>query len=901
MTLPSRFISWLRATLYRPGMESEMDTELRFHLEAYADDLVRTGVPHQEALRRARLEFGAIERAKEECREARGVTFIETLSHDLRHAVRLLRKNPSFATVAMLTLALGIGANTAVFSVIDAVLFRPLPVSAPHELLDVYNTKPGEMFDHAPLAYPDYADFRDNNKTFAGLLAFAPNFLALERNSENEMILVEAVSGNYFDVLGLKPVLGRTFDAAQAVAPGGYPCVVLSYTAWQQKFNADPAIVGKTIRLNGIVLAVLGVAPRDFFGLMRGLSPALWVPVTMDSTLHMGDPLQDRGSQWLFVTGRLNPGVSAAQAQAELKTIASRLEREYPKSNQSRGVELLPASQVKIMPEIDSALYATSYVVIAFVALILLIACANLAGMLLARGSVRRKEIALRVALGAGRRRLIRQLLTESLLLSLVGGALGLFLTIFFDRAVSRALQELHLGVPIQVGLALTLNFRVFMYTLIAVTGATLLFGLVPALKASDVNLNSGLKDEAGCGRSKHRTLKALVVAQVASSLLLLICAGLSLRSMRNAFRVDPGFKSDGVITASFYPSLAGMNADQAVSFYNDLTSRVRGLPGVQSVALTQRLPLTLGIQVSTCAPQGKDTGPLERWPHVDRSSVGPGYFRTMQIPVLRGHEFTERDTSMSPRVVIINEALANLFWPGREAIGQKVRFGADEKYAEVVGVTPNGKYRTLGEKARPYIYRPVRQQADQDLILLARVAIDANDARDTAAAPVAIATLRQSLREFEQQVPAMQFESLEDRISVSLLLPRVAASLFGFLGLLGLALASIGLYGVIAYTTSQRTHEIGIRMALGAKSREILQLILRQGLILGAAGVAIGLAAAFAITRLLTVMLYGISATDAVTFLGISLLLLLISLVASYIPARRATRVDPLVALRYE
>jgi predicted permease len=898
MTLPSRFISWLRATLYRPNMENEMDTELRFHLEAYADDLLRNGVPRQEALRRARLEFGAIERAKEECREARGVTFLETLSHDLRHAVRLLRKNPGFTAVAVLTLALGIGANSAVFSVIDAVLFRPLPVSAPQELLDVYNTKPGELFADAPLSYPDYIDIRDSNKTFAGLLGFAPNFLALEGNGEGEMISMEEVSGNYFDVLGVKPILGRTFDVSQANAPGGYPCVVLSYNAWQRKFNADPGIVGKTVRLNGNVLTILGVAPRNFFGLLRGLSPALWVPVTMDSTLHTGEPLQDRGSQWLFVIGRLNPGVSATQAQAELKTIATGLERQYPKSNQQRGIELIPTSQVKIMPEIDGALYATSYVVIAFVTLILLIACANLAGMLLARASVRRKEIALRIALGAGRRRLIRQLLTESLLLSLLGGALGLFLTVFFDKAVSSALQELHLGVPIQVGLALTLDFRVFMYTLIAVTGATLLFGLVPALKASNVNLNSGLKDETGGGRSKHRTLKALVVAQVATSLLLLICAGLSLRSMRNAFRVDPGFKPAGVITASFYPSLAGMNADQAGSFYNDLTSRVRALPGVQSVALTQRLPLTLGIQISTCAPQGKDTGPLDRWPHVDRSSVGPAYFQTMQIPILRGREFTETDTATSPLVVIVNEALANLFWPGQEAIGQKVRFGVDEKYAEVVGLTPNGKYRTLGEKARPYIYRHVRQQADPDLILLARMANDASEARNAAAAPAA---LRQSVREFEHQVPAMQFESLEDRISISLLLPRAAASLFGFLGLLGLALAAIGLYGVIAYTTSQRTHEIGIRMALGAKSPEILQLILRQGLVLGVVGVAIGLAAALAATRLLSIVLYGISATDAITFLGISLFLLLVSLLASYIPARRATRVDPLVALRYE
>jgi macrolide transport system ATP-binding/permease protein len=895
MTLWARFRSWLGATWQRPRMESEMDAELRFHLEAYADDLVRSGLPRHEALRRAHMEFGGIESAKEECREARGVSFFETLTQDLRHGARMLRKNPGFTTIAIFTLALGIGANTAIFSVIDAVLFRPLPVNAPHELVDLYNNSPGEMFEYAPLSYPDYIDFRDNNKTLGGLLGFAPNFLALERNGESEMVSVEAVTGNYFDVLGVKPVLGRTFDAAQDAAPGGYPFVVLSYTEWQRKFNADPAIMGKTVRLNGHILTILGVAPRDFSGLMRGLSPALWVPITMDSTLHMGDPLPDRGSQWLFVTGRLNPGVSAGQTQAELATVASRLALQYPKSNHDRTAKILPASQVKIMPEVDGALYAASYVVIGFVGLILLIACANLAGMLLARASVRRKEIALRVALGAGRLRLIRQLLTESLLLAVLGGALGLFLTVFFDSAVSGALQGMHLGVPIQLGLTLSLDTRVFVFTLIAVTAATLLFGLVPAFKASNVAVNAGLKEEtvgSGGSRSKHRTLKFLVVGQMATSLLLLICAGLSVRSMQNAFRVDPGFKPDGVITSSFYPSLAGMNGPQAASFYEELTARVRSLPGVQSVGLTERLPLTFVIQVSRCAPQGKDTVPIEQWQYVDRSGAGPGYFQTMQIPILQGREFMEADTSSSPLVVIVNQALANLFWPGQDAIGHKVRFGDDEKYAEVVGVARDGKYRTLGEQARPFIYRPVQQQGNPDLILLTRVTGDPH---------TAFAALREALFEFEHKVPVMQLESLNHRISISLLLPRAGASLFGLLGLLGLVLASVGLYGVIAYTTSQRTHEIGIRMTLGAKPQEILHLILRQGLILAAVGIAAGLAGALAMTRLLSVMLYGVSATDTMTFVGISLFLLLVSLLASYFPARRAMRVDPMVALRHE
>lgn len=841
------------------------------------------------------MKLGGVEQTKESYRDRRGLPLLDTLLQDLRYGVRTMRKNPGFTCVAVLTLALGIGANTAIFSVINAVLFRPLRVTAPQELIDLYNSSPGEMFNYAPLAYPDYVDFRDNNRTLDGLLGFAPNFVALERNGESEMITAEAVTGNYFDVLGVKPLLGRTFDATRDSVAGGYPVVVLSCITWERKFNADPEIVGKTVRLNGNILTIVGVAPRNFLGLMRGVSPGMWLPVSMDPTLHLGDPLQDRGSQWLFVTGRLKPGVSVTQAQAELKTIADGLALQYPKSNKNRGAEVLPASQVKIMPEVDSALYITSYVILAFVGLILLIACANIAGMLLARASVRRREIALRLALGASRLRLIRQLLTESSLLAMLGGSLGLLLTILFDKTLSRALQELRIGVPIQMGLGLALDIRVFAFTLIAITGATLLFGVVPAFKASSVTLGSALKEEAtsaGGSRPKQRTLKVLVVGQVAISLVLLICAGLSLRSMRNAFRVNPGFKSDGVVTASFYPSLAGLNETQSLSFYQRLTADIRSLPGVQSVGLGERLPLTFVIQISRCAPQGKDTGPIEQWQYVDRSGAGPGYFETMQIPILRGREFTEHDTSSSPFVIIINQTLANLFWPGQNPIGQKVRFTKDEKYSEVVGVARDGKYRTLGEQSRPFVYRPVQQLANPDLTLLARVSGDPRQL---------FAALRDDARQIDSKVPVMQLQSLEERISISLLLPRAGASLFGMLGLLGLTLASVGLYGVIAYTASQRTHEIGIRMALGAKPREILQLILRQGLFLALAGVAAGLAAALAMTRVLSIMLYGISATDMTTFAGVSLFLLLVVLLASYLPARRAMRVDPMVALRYE
>ena len=891
-----------RAWLWRVGAlagkerrERELSTEMESHLQMHIEDSVRAGMSPERARREALMKLGGIEQTKENYRERRGLPLLETLLQDVRYGFRMLRKNPGFTAVAVITLAVGIGANTALFSVINAVLFRPLPVAAPHELLNVYNSSPGEMFDHIPLAYPDYADFRDNSNTLSGLLGFAPNSLALDRNGESEMVSTEGVTSNYFEVLGVRPVLGRFFDPHHDLAPGSYPVVVLSYNSWQRKFNADPAIVGTTIRLNGNLLAVIGVAPASFTGLMRGITPAMWIPLSMDGILHMGDPVEDRSSQWLFVTGRLKPGVSGAQAQAELKAMADRLAFEYPKSNKDRTIVTLPASQVKIIPEIDGPLYAASFVLLAFVGLILLIACANLAGMLLARASVRKKEIAVRLALGAGRSRLIRQLLTESLLLSLLGGCLGLLLTILFDQALSDALQGLQLVIPVQVGLGLALDFRVFIFTLVAVTCATLLFGLVPAFKCSRLAVSSALKEEAssaGGSRSKHRTLNILVVGQVAVSLLLLICAGLSVRSMRNAFRVDPGFNPKNVATAAFFPSYVGMNAAQSAAFYKALADRVQALPGVRSVAFAERLPLTFVIQVTTCAPQGKDSEPRQQWQNVDRSGVGAGYFRTMEIPIQRGREFTEQDTASSPPVVIVNQRLANLFWPGQNPIAQKVRFGGDDKYSEVVGVAADGKYRTLGEQSRPFIYRPAQQQGNPDLSLLVRFAGDAR--------PV-FKAIREDSRQIDSKVPVMQLQSLEDKVSVSLLLPQIGATFFGLLGMLGLVLASVGLYGVIAYTASQRTHEIGIRMALGAKPLEILRLILRQGLILALVGVAAGLLAALAITRVLSTMLYGISATDAVTFVGISLFLLFVALTASYIPANRAMRVNPMVALRYE
>jgi len=897
MPILSRVTSLLRNLIQRRRADEALDAEVQGYVEMIAEEKMSAGMNPEEARRAARMEAGGVEQVKESVRAVRAGIWLDTFAQDLRYAARMLRKNPGFTLIAVLTLGLGIGANTAIFSFIDAILYKPLPVTAPEQLVDLYNfdAKYVDDFKYVPLSFPDYKDLRDQNHSFSSLLAFDETGIAIQGAEESQIVPAECVTENYFETLGVKLVLGRGFDPSPKHAPGDAPEVVLSYTTWQRRFGGDPNIVGRTMVINGTSMTVVGVAPSDFFGAFRGISPDLWLPMSMDAALHLNDPLDDRGSNWLVSLGRLKPGVSVAQAQAEVATIAAQLEKEYPKTNKDRLIKILPANQVKFQPDLDTTVSATSYVLLGLVGLVLLIACANLAGMLLARAAGRTKEIAVRMALGAGRLRLIRQMLTESLLLSLLGGLCALLLTVAFNRALTRFLEAINLPFPIHLVLGLNVNGRVLGYTIAMVVGTTLLFGMIPALRASRGAIPSAMNEQGRSStgtRKKHRTLNVLVVSQIAISLLLLICAGLSFRSLRNAYRVSPGFDPSNVVTATFLPSMNGYTRTQIDSFYRRLGDRIRPLPGVSSLAFAGSVPLNLTIQVTACAPQGQDSQPPEKWPHLDRSAVGPDYFATMRIPILQGREFAEQDNATAPFVVIVNEAAAKQFWPGQNPLGQKVRFEGEDKYSEVVGVARDGKYRTLGETQRSFVYRAIAQSENTDQILIVRIAGDPR--------PVT-SQIREIARQLDSKIPMLRLQTLEERTAISLLLPRTGAALFGLFGLLGLVLASVGLYGVIAYTASQRTHEIGIRMALGARPRQILELIIRQGLTLAAFGIAIGLAGAFAATRVLSVMLYGVSARDPVTFAAISLVLIFIAILACYVPARRAMSVDPMVALRYE
>ncbi|HUK52213.1 MAG TPA: ABC transporter permease [Candidatus Binatia bacterium] len=815
-------------------------------------------------------------------------TFLE----DLRFGIRMQSKSPSFAIVAILTLSVGIGLNTAIFSVVNGVLFKPLPVRAPGELMAVFNLAPtGQLVTHEPMAYPDYKDLRDQSRSFSGLVGHDLIFLAVERGDESQMVTAEMVTENYFQTLGVQPMLGRGFLPEEGRVPGDDPVVVLSAATWRQRFGGDPGIVGRSIHVNGVAMTIVGVAPPNFPGMVRGIGTEMWVPMMMRTELHAGDGLTNRRSRWMFCLGRLAPGVTPQEAQAELSTIAARLQKQYPDTNKDRKVGLLPASEVKIMPGVDRVLYAVSAVMMIIVGLVLLIACANVANMMLARAAGRRKEMAVRQALGAGRGRLCRQLLTESLLLAIPGGLLGLLAGTWTNRV----LNQFQLPGPVKFALGLSLDLRVLAFTFVVSVATVVFFGLAPVLRTWREDLAGTLKDEsagASSTREKRTLHQALVVGQVALSLVLLICAGLSLRSMQNAGRIYPGFDARGVADASLDVGLRGYTQAAGEAFYRQLRERAGTLPGVEAVAFANAVPLSFEVRTTSAAAEGRDAAPEKEWPEVDTASVGPGYFETMRIPLLRGRGFSDSDTAQAPKIAVVNQALAGRFWPGEDPIGKRIRVERQEGYYQVVGVAADGKYRTLGEEQRSYLYLSLLQNYESGQILLVRTAGDPS---------TLLPLLRQKARELDEHVPIVRLQTLEEATGVSLLLPRAGAGLFGLFGLLGVVLAAAGIYGVTAFAAAQRTQEMGIRRALGAQQSDILKLLVGQGVTVTLVGIGIGLAVAIGFTRVLSAILYGVTPTDVGTLGSVSLLFLGISALACYLPARRALRVDPVLVLRKE
>jgi len=814
---------------------------------------------------------------------------------DLRYAVRLLRRNPLFALTAVLSLAIGIGANTTIFTIANALLFKPpLGVADASRLVDVGRSQDGQGFDNG--SYSNYLDIRARNTVFSGIYAYrlGPEPMSLRGKDGAERIYGEMVSTNYFNVLGTPPHIGRLFTSDDSEQPAATPLAVLSHRFWMRRFNGDPAIVGQTLVLNGRPFMVIGVTPEGFHG-TTVLTSDLWVPVNMVGELASRLPpaiLTSRESAWLVMGARLKPGVTVGQAQAELANIGRALEQEFPDANRGKGLRVVASSPV---PGDGAPVAAFMAVLMAIVMLVLAIACANVAGVLLARATTRRREIAVRLAIGAGRGRLIRQMLVESTLLFLIGGSGGLVLA----RLMTGALLSLLPAVPLPIDVTLALDGRAVVFTLTLSLVAAILSGLAPAFHASRAEVVGALKSDTQGGPERIWLRHAFVVSQVALSIVLVVGAGLFARALQRASEIDPGFDPHGVELATLDLSLGGYTADTGRVFARELIRRVRETPGVQAAALSAVMPLgDRGIGLGGLAVPGVELRNGRRFFDVDWNVITPGYFATMKMALSTGRDFSDADREGTPSVVIVNETAARQWWPRQDALGKTLlqetgRPDAPDavRTLTVVGVARDSKYRNLGEDPRPFVYVPIQQQYMSRTVIAARSAHGQRLAGE----------LRALLASMNPNLPIVQALTFDAYSRLGLLPQRIAASVAGSLGLVGVLLAAIGIYGVTAYMVSSRTREIGIRMALGAERASVVRMVLRQGLTLTMIGAAIGLAVAAAASRLLGSLLFGVGATDPLTFIGSTLLFFVVGAAACYVPARRATAIGAMDALRYD
>ena len=812
---------------------------------------------------------------------------MERLLHDVRYGSRQLLKHPVFTILAVVSLALGIGANTAIFSLVNTVLLRPLPVKEPSQLIEVYGSL-NNGADFSIQSYLNYKDYRDRNDVFSGLFVYRIVVASLSHSGSNERVWGYLASGNYFEVLGVKPILGRSFLPEEDQTPGSHPVVVLSYTCWQKRFAGDPAIVGRTILLNNHTFTVIGVAPKGFIGTEVAYAPEYWAPMMMAKVIEPGSRwLDSRDSNNLFMIGRMKPGVTPAQVKASLDAITLQLGKEYPAENEGRGITL--SRPGLFIPSIRDASITFAGVLMVIVGLVLLLACVNLANLQLARATSRRKEIAIRLAVGASRGRLVRQLLTEGVLLSLAGGALGLMLAAWINWLVGG------IKLPLDVALVfdLPLDWRVLLFTLGLSIFTGVVFSLLPALQSSKPALVPSLKDDAKLGGFRRSRLRnSLVVAQVSLSLVLLVCAGLIVRSLQAAQKMRPGFDTQAAIAISFDVGLQGYEEAKGRAFHHQILDRVRAVPGVRAAALTSNLPLALNYNSSSVYLEGQPAVGSGRLPTCIPMSVSPGFFETMGI-ALRGRDFADSEDKLEARVAVVNETFAKKFFPGIDPIGKRFNFsGPKDPLWQIIGVCSDGKYNTLAETPQPAVFRPQFRDYDTVVTLVARTEGDPRSM---------IAPLRKEFQEMDPTLPLYDIKTLTEHMKIPLFPARMAANVLGSFGVLALVLAAIGIYGVMSYVVAGRTREIGLRMALGAQLRHVRQLILGQGMILASIGLAIGLVIVFILARFLTSMLYGVSPTDPITFITITFLLAGVALVACYIPARRAARVDPMVALREE
>ncbi|MGA2596629.1 MAG: ABC transporter permease [Bryobacteraceae bacterium] len=873
--------------------DRDLEQEIQFHLAEEARLLEGRGEGIEEARESARREFGNITLVKEVTREMWGWQSLETLFKDVTYGIRQLRRSRSFTVIAVITLALGIGANTAIFSVIHSLLWRPLPVpSADRIAVLAFEQKGGTLQNE--FSIPDYDDIREQSKAvFSGLLGYGMSMDGLTVDGKTAHLYTNYVTGNYFSTLGVQPALGRLILPSEGKHPGDDPVLMLGYGYWKERFNCDPGVLGKKVKVNGHLLTIVGVTPEGFHGLYSLIDTQGYMPVSM-STIEAdaGDPMNDRAARSLRIFGKLRPGVTLQQAGSQLAVVAGALSKAYPKTDEGLALKIFAERDARPEPDTDNTMATVATLFLVFTGLVLLLACINVANMLMVRASVRQREMAVRAALGAARVRLIRQLLTESLVLALLGGVGGVLVGLW----LSRVLASIHLDTPVPFLLDFHFDWSVFGFALTAAILTGCMVGLVPAIRASRNNLATVLQSG---GRSiiagRNRLRSALVVVQVGASLMLLIAAGLFMRSLDMAQKADLGFDPNQVVNLSFDANEAGYNEAQGRQFTSALLDRVRATTGVVSASLAFSVPMGYYTTEDQLQIPGYQQPKGAAAPDSRYNVISPGYFATMRIPILRGRDISERDTAASQHVAMINESMAKTYWPGQDPIGKQFIAMQDPKHPlEIIGVVRNSRDRGFSGPVKPYFFQALSQNYS---------AVETLQVRTVGPPEQTIGDLQRLIDTLAPGMPVFTVQTMKQSLYTlnGLLRYQMGAALAAGLGMLGLILAVVGLYGVVSYAAAQRTHEIGIRMALGARAGEILSMIVRQGLVLVGAGVVLGLAAASAGAMLIRDFFVGVSATDPLVYVGVTVLLGAVGLAACYIPARRATRTDPMMALRVE
>jgi predicted permease len=897
MPLFSKTRSFLRNLFLRRRVEQDLDREVHSHLEMLADENARGGMDRKEAERAARIELGGIEQVKEQVREQRIGNWLRSILSDCRYALRQLRKNPGLTATVVVTFALGVGVNTALFSLVNGWLLRPLPVASPEQITVLASQQ--KEGSNGNFSYPDFLDFQKQTQGFSDLFGFATAIGGVKASGEPKEIAYSCVTGNYFSALGVKPALGRLFFPGEGEKSGEALLVVLGYSFWQKNFAGDPAVIGQSIRVNGTEASVLGVVSKEFRGTLSYIDMDAYLPL---NALPLSDNSEKfwttRDDRRLTVMGRLKRGTALQRAQSSVDVIAERLAAQYPETDKGVTVRVVPERLARPAANLATFVPVIACLFLALAGLVLFLACTNVANMLLVRGIARSREMAIRSAVGASRGRIIQQIITESLLLALLGSVVGILLGAAALRVGGTLLRPVFTDTSgHSFSLDVRFDWRVFAYASAIAIITGILVGLWPALRATRTDLNlelSRARSDSHFG-DRHTVRDVLTAAQLACSLMLMMAAGLFVRSFGSAEHMYLGFNPDHVFNVILDPHEIGYDPARTNTFYRALEQQVRKMPGVQSASQAFTVPMGYPSKTASIFIQGQPVSTEERPAVIPFDAISPSYFETMQVRLLQGRMFTDSDDEDAPMVAIVNQSMAKRFWPNDDAIGKHFSLtGNNGPFVQVIGVAGDGQYWFLSTSPQPYFYVPLAQNFVSYRSLQIRASIPPESL---------IRDVQQQIHKLAPDLPIDDVRTMQKLVQGigGLFLFRLAASVAAILGVVGLILAIVGVYGVVAYSVSRRTHEIGIRIALGATSFDILKLASRQGVKLISGGLIVGLLAAWALARAMIGLLFGISATDPMTFSAVAIVLASVALVACFIPARRAARVDPMVALRYE